>query len=302
MCALIAPRRAGTRNRVLSERPAWLTLVHPGPHCSRTASCSGPSPNDRCERNRRPASTAPLPPPPPAAAAPKDGDGFDCEVGVEDWRASWSSEKADWCCDNKDKGCSFDCLNGYAMSETDWSEEKSGWCCEHTRLGCSNLMPDAATTAAAANGGALGSSSGYADGPTSIEGAPGASADASTVEYAASFVHASGSNGGGASAQAEGEAEAEAEAAAASAASAGHPGGGGRSSEGPSSERGYVVATPSSPRLSQVYGVDSAASQGPPRERYHALGEVADASFQDGGESRIVAEFAGDARTESPDG
>mmetsp|Transcript_52307 Transcript_52307/g.132889 ORF Transcript_52307/g.132889 Transcript_52307/m.132889 type:complete len:466 (-) Transcript_52307:133-1530(-) len=156
----------------------------------------------------------------PAAAAPQDGVGFDCEVGVEDWRASWSSEKSDWCCDNKDQGCCFDCLNGYAMSDTDWSEEKSRWCCEHTRLGCSNLMPDAATTAAAASGGAS----------------------------------------------------------------------------------GYVVAKPSSPRLSQVYGVGSAASQGPPREHYHALGEVADASFQDGGESRIVAEFGGDARTESPDG
>ena len=57
-------------------------------------------------------------------------------------REQWSPHKREWCCAEKEIGCS---TGGYNCSTGDtWSDAKRAWCCKHNGIGCS--CPKGCTT------------------------------------------------------------------------------------------------------------------------------------------------------------
>lgn len=48
----------------------------------------------------------------------------------------WSEHKKTWCCREKHKGCPFDCQAGLSTSQVGWTLQKKAWCCGHEMLGC----------------------------------------------------------------------------------------------------------------------------------------------------------------------
>jgi len=88
---------------------------------------------------------------------------YNCSMGRETWRFTWSLDKQDWCCQNARLGCSFTDTttldtSGRAPTTRDpmslqvkhrfspsdcnathadrWSLEQAKWCCAHTGRGC----------------------------------------------------------------------------------------------------------------------------------------------------------------------
>jgi len=76
-------------------------------------------------------------------------DPYNCADGQENWRAGWSIEKKQWCCDVHGEGCpdpgqgfaevqsaSYDCNAGFANWVKGWSVNKKTWCCSSAHKGC----------------------------------------------------------------------------------------------------------------------------------------------------------------------
>jgi len=61
---------------------------------------------------------------------------YDCEAGLNNWRAGWSHHKQMWCCHNQQLGCPFDCKHDADHWEDVWSAQQKTWCCAHEHVGC----------------------------------------------------------------------------------------------------------------------------------------------------------------------
>ncbi|CAK0822576.1 unnamed protein product [Prorocentrum cordatum] len=82
---------------------------------------------------------------------------YDCESDGSLWDRAWSESKKEWCCANRDRGCSsgidgasvstattsspvasqlFDCDAGFSNWKDGWSDAKKIWCCDHEDRGC----------------------------------------------------------------------------------------------------------------------------------------------------------------------
>eukprot|EP00927_Polykrikos_kofoidii_P064891 TRINITY_DN60708_c0_g1_i1.p1 TRINITY_DN60708_c0_g1~~TRINITY_DN60708_c0_g1_i1.p1 ORF type:complete len:826 (+),score=73.58 TRINITY_DN60708_c0_g1_i1:78-2480(+) len=64
-----------------------------------------------------------------------------CFETEDSWEVGWSEAKKNWCCQNKNIGCSedvvvFNCSSGLDRWPDDWSDMKKKWCCEHEGRGC----------------------------------------------------------------------------------------------------------------------------------------------------------------------
>mmetsp|Transcript_11684 Transcript_11684/g.22634 ORF Transcript_11684/g.22634 Transcript_11684/m.22634 type:complete len:477 (+) Transcript_11684:164-1594(+) len=63
---------------------------------------------------------------------------YDCLMGLESWRTSWSTEQKEWCCEHHHRGCRrFNCHADYSQRALEWSVEKMAWCCQYEKVGCS---------------------------------------------------------------------------------------------------------------------------------------------------------------------
>lgn len=62
---------------------------------------------------------------------------FDCDEGIENADRGWSSDKLDWCCRKKQKGCKplFDCDHNLDTWETSWEPKKKQWCWDKEHKG-----------------------------------------------------------------------------------------------------------------------------------------------------------------------
>ncbi|CAJ1446768.1 unnamed protein product [Effrenium voratum] len=64
---------------------------------------------------------------------------YDCQAGLANWKAGWSSGKRTWCCSHEGKGCdpnAFDCSAGLSNWHHGWSNSKKTWCCANENKGC----------------------------------------------------------------------------------------------------------------------------------------------------------------------
>jgi len=90
-----------------------------------------------------------LPEPAPAPAPSGPVDPFNCADGFLNWKAGWSVQKKQWCCNIHGKGCpengegwaaipaaQYDCDAGFANWVKGWSAVKKVWCCQTARKGC----------------------------------------------------------------------------------------------------------------------------------------------------------------------
>jgi len=112
------------------------------------------------------AAPQPQPSNPGAATTPRPiGDPYNCAVGKDTWKTSWSPAKKKWCCDVHHLGCAHsttprvailppllvgtlpptthattkgqeDCSVGYETWMASWSLSKKAWCCANTGKGC----------------------------------------------------------------------------------------------------------------------------------------------------------------------
>lgn len=67
---------------------------------------------------------------------------FECDAGLDNWRKGWSIPKKAWCCTNEKKGCAYDCDAGYDNWRRGWSISKKQWCCAAAGRGCEQPDPD----------------------------------------------------------------------------------------------------------------------------------------------------------------
>jgi len=87
--------------------------------------------------------------PAPVAVPAGPVDPYNCADGFLNWRAEWSIEKMQWCCNIHGKGCpnpgegfaevqasQYDCDAGFANWVKGWSVNKKTWCCQHAHKGC----------------------------------------------------------------------------------------------------------------------------------------------------------------------
>jgi len=93
--------------------------------------------------------------PPPIFSSPSKVAGpvdpYNCASDLASYKASWSKEKKEWCCNVHGKACdanqsngwylavgaiSYDCNVGFENWVKGWSPKKADWCCSHGTSSC----------------------------------------------------------------------------------------------------------------------------------------------------------------------
>jgi len=62
---------------------------------------------------------------------------FDCEAGAANWEAGWNEQKKDYCCKMGGAKCEkYDCQEGLNNWQNAWPLDKVDWCCTNKGLAC----------------------------------------------------------------------------------------------------------------------------------------------------------------------
>eukprot|EP00441_Pelagodinium_beii_P029566 CAMPEP_0197708736 /NCGR_PEP_ID=MMETSP1338-20131121/128103_1 /TAXON_ID=43686 ORGANISM="Pelagodinium beii, Strain RCC1491" /NCGR_SAMPLE_ID=MMETSP1338 /ASSEMBLY_ACC=CAM_ASM_000754 /LENGTH=575 /DNA_ID=CAMNT_0043292667 /DNA_START=94 /DNA_END=1821 /DNA_ORIENTATION=+ len=97
-------------------------------------------------RNRGCPHMTPAPAPPVIAPPPvfHSSKAYDCQAGLSNAQAGWSSGKKSWCCAVHKVGCPmsqpYDCHAGYSNWQAGWSDSKKEFCCDHYKRGCPHVV------------------------------------------------------------------------------------------------------------------------------------------------------------------
>lgn len=63
--------------------------------------------------------------------------GFDCQAGLDNWKAGWNKNKKRFCCDSGKVDCDvFNCDEAYDNWQLAWPQNKKAWCCKFKKRGC----------------------------------------------------------------------------------------------------------------------------------------------------------------------
>jgi len=77
---------------------------------------------------------------------------YDCQVGLNNWKAAWAPSKIEYCCkhekiacgDTTTTSCHFDCKAGLANWKAAWAPAKKEYCCQHEHVACEEATTFAA--------------------------------------------------------------------------------------------------------------------------------------------------------------
>eukprot|EP00418_Pyrodinium_bahamense_P059511 CAMPEP_0179186740 /NCGR_PEP_ID=MMETSP0796-20121207/92632_1 /TAXON_ID=73915 /ORGANISM="Pyrodinium bahamense, Strain pbaha01" /LENGTH=685 /DNA_ID=CAMNT_0020890753 /DNA_START=81 /DNA_END=2136 /DNA_ORIENTATION=+ len=83
---------------------------------------------------------------------------YDCQVGLNNWKAAWAPSKIEYCCkhekiacgDTTTTSCHFDCKAGLANWKAAWAPAKKEYCCQHEHVACEEATTFAAVATTAA--------------------------------------------------------------------------------------------------------------------------------------------------------
>eukprot|EP00418_Pyrodinium_bahamense_P098183 CAMPEP_0179039528 /NCGR_PEP_ID=MMETSP0796-20121207/15187_1 /TAXON_ID=73915 /ORGANISM="Pyrodinium bahamense, Strain pbaha01" /LENGTH=284 /DNA_ID=CAMNT_0020735863 /DNA_START=52 /DNA_END=903 /DNA_ORIENTATION=+ len=93
-----------------------------------------------------------------AAAQSTTSCHYDCQAGLNNWKAAWAPSKIEYCCkhekvacgDTTTTSCHFDCKAGLNNWKAAWAPAKKAYCCQHESVACEAPAAVAAGNVAAA--------------------------------------------------------------------------------------------------------------------------------------------------------